>query len=289
MFSSTVLDVAVGLIFTFLAVSLATSAAVESLATILKWRSGTLLAGVKALVNDPQFTGLAKTLYDHALVNPREDVGADPAKLGLKPSYIDPKHFADALVETVGLVGKTPDEAKAAIGQSALLTPQIKTMLNGMVDRAAGSVDAVRDDVAAWFDNAMDRVGGAYKRRTQLVSFVIALIVAVGLNVDSVRVGTVLWHQPMITKNITLPAETDVTQIMYEVDQVKLPVGWGEDVRAALATRGGAASAVAGWLITALATLFGAPFWFDALQTVIRLKGSGPSPAEKKAQSGASA
>jgi hypothetical protein len=39
--------------------------------------------------------------------------------------------------------------------------------------------------------------------------------------------------------------------------------------------------AVLGWIITALASLFGAPFWFDTLQQVIRLKGSGPSPAEK--------
>jgi len=36
-----------------------------------------------------------------------------------------------------------------------------------------------------------------------------------------------------------------------------------------------------GWIITAAAALFGAPFWFDTLQSIIRLKGSGPSPAEK--------
>lgn len=38
---------------------------------------------------------------------------------------------------------------------------------------------------------------------------------------------------------------------------------------------------VLGWLITAVAALFGAPFWFDALQSIIRLKGAGPSPDEK--------
>ena len=42
-----------------------------------------------------------------------------------------------------------------------------------------------------------------------------------------------------------------------------------------------------GWLITAIATLFGAPFWFDLLQTVIRLKGTGPSPQEKRNESAA--
>ena len=41
------------------------------------------------------------------------------------------------------------------------------------------------------------------------------------------------------------------------------------------------------WLITAIATLFGAPFWFDALQQITRLKGSGPSPAEKTAKKAA--
>jgi hypothetical protein len=39
--------------------------------------------------------------------------------------------------------------------------------------------------------------------------------------------------------------------------------------------------AIVGWVITAFSTLFGAPFWFDLLQTVVRLKGSGPSPEEK--------
>jgi hypothetical protein len=46
---------------------------------------------------------------------------------------------------------------------------------------------------------------------------------------------------------------------------------------------------VLGWVITALATLFGAAFWFDALQQIIRLKGAGPSPAEKNQHRGAAA
>jgi hypothetical protein len=43
-----------------------------------------------------------------------------------------------------------------------------------------------------------------------------------------------------------------------------------------------------GWLITAVAALFGAPFWFDALQSIIRLKGAGPSPDEKATNRAAS-
>jgi hypothetical protein len=70
MFNSTVLDVAVGLIFTFLAISLAVSAIVESIASVLKWRSSTLLEAVKELLNDSSFSGLALNIYNHALVGP---------------------------------------------------------------------------------------------------------------------------------------------------------------------------------------------------------------------------
>lgn len=50
MFNSTILDVAVGLIFTFLAMSLAVSTVVEANASIRKWRSGTLLQWIKDLL-----------------------------------------------------------------------------------------------------------------------------------------------------------------------------------------------------------------------------------------------
>jgi hypothetical protein len=52
---------------------------------------------------------------------------------------------------------------------------------------------------------------------------------------------------------------------------------------------GPVALAVLGWVITALASLFGAPFWFDTLQQVIRLKGAGPSPDEKTNKTAAAA
>src|ERR1700744_214423 len=70
MFGSTILDVAIGLIFSFLAVSLFTSAVVEAINSLLQLRAVNLKSGVMALVNDPGFDGLAKRLYEHALISP---------------------------------------------------------------------------------------------------------------------------------------------------------------------------------------------------------------------------
>src|SRR5215469_7643480 len=117
MFNSTILDVAVGLIFTFLAVSLVASAVTEALASALKWRSTTLLEGIKSLLNDPNFAGLAKDVYNHALVNPRGDGKAASQNdvADTAPAYVDPKHFADALIEVAGVASGTPDAIKAAV------------------------------------------------------------------------------------------------------------------------------------------------------------------------------
>jgi hypothetical protein len=40
---------------------------------------------------------------------------------------------------------------------------------------------------------------------------------------------------------------------------------------------------LAGWLITALAAAQGAPFWFDLLNKLLQLRGSGTKPAEQTA------
>jgi len=56
MFNSAVLDLAVGLIFTFLAASLATGAIVEAIASLLMVRASTLWKGIGQLLNDPKYS-----------------------------------------------------------------------------------------------------------------------------------------------------------------------------------------------------------------------------------------
>jgi hypothetical protein len=48
----------------------------------------------------------------------------------------------------------------------------------------------------------------------------------------------------------------------------------------ALNNPGAALVKLLGWLMTALAALFGAPFWFDTLQRFVSLRGTGDPPAE---------
>jgi hypothetical protein len=287
MFGSNVLEVGIGLIFTFLTVSLVCGQITETAATISKWRANDLLDGLKSLLNDPNFNNLAKSLYNTALVNPRSDGKAETeAALTDKPSYIDPQHFAQALLDTVA-VGETTI-ANVKTGIAKIEDQQIKDLLTSMTDKASGSVDKLRDHLATWFDAGMDRVSGVYKRRTQRWCFFLGLAVAILLNVDTLHIATVLWCDPDMAKAVTSTSQQTADRAMNQIFQLGLPIGWGQgqpEIWTNFCLDWEHASPVAakliGWTITAASTLFGTSFWYDALGDVLKLRGTGPAPVPK--------
>src|SRR5258708_3578848 len=79
----------------------------------------------------------------------------------------------------------------AAVAPAA--NPQINGLLKGIAQRPNGSLAAMKEEIAAWFDNSMDRVSGVYKRWSQVTNFVIAFILAIFLNISAIHVAKVLW------------------------------------------------------------------------------------------------
>jgi hypothetical protein len=303
MFSSIVLDLATGMIFCFLTASLTTGAVVEAISTIFGLRAKTLLTGIGQLLNDKNLTGLAGQLYAHASINPLGPGGTTTAADGTKtlppkadltknaPSYIDRQLFARAMMDITGIsyqvaaaasAGSRPSlaELHTQVGTTigTISTPQIRDFMTGVIDRSFGEAEKIQAELAAWFDHAMDRVSGVYKRWTQWVSFVIALVLAAAFNIDAVSAAKALWMQPTVAAKLAATSTTTAADAIQQLSAA-LPIGWPHG----FADFGDKfwVWVVVGWLITALSTLFGAPFWFDLLQTVVRLKGSGPSPKEK--------
>ena len=90
MFGSEILDVAIGLIFIFLMLSLVVTALNELVAAWLKRRSNTLWTGVVRLVGNEEF---AKKLYAHPLVQ------AISQSSDARPSYIPSRTFVLALLD----------------------------------------------------------------------------------------------------------------------------------------------------------------------------------------------
>ena len=70
----------------------------------------------------------------------------------------------------------------------AIPVAKVRDSLLVLLDDAEGDVDKLKENVEIWFNNAMDRVGGWYKRRSQWVILGIGFAAAVLLNVDTVQI-----------------------------------------------------------------------------------------------------
>lgn len=275
MFGSSVLEVAIGLCFCYATVALIVSTVQEALASAFRLRARTLLDGIKTMLNDPHFTGLARALYAHALVNPHDDgKSGDQDALQTKPSYIEPAQFAIALADTLQSV--PGDYVQLGRNIDALDDPQVRAALQAIYQRAGGDMALFRQALAGWFDNAMARVSGAYKRRSMLVSMLLSMLLAILFNIDSIHLFRTLWQHPALAAQV-LAAPSAIDKDTVDA-LFALPIGWNTFPP----VWGGAfLLQVAGWCMTAASTLFGAPFWFDMLQKVMQLRGTGAKPGEK--------
>ncbi len=293
------LNVGIGLVMTFGMISLVTSAITEAIASFLALRSKSLLAGIKQMLNDPKANGLALAVYQHAAVNPLGSgaVPADPARwqqnhgtyqdvsalLGKMPSYINSKGFASALIDAIQnrqQPGGVTDELGTAIGKIA--DPQLRAVVSGFYERVANDESKLHDRLAAWFDASMDRLSGEYKRNSQRNGLIIAMFIVLLLNIDAVAIAQHIYADPGLVQHFT-PAsaagEPNLTpgQALEQWTKTFPFTGWANQAMGPVLLW-----SVPGWIMTALATLFGAPFWFDTLQRFVQLRGTGPVPNPAK-------
>jgi hypothetical protein len=105
MFGSSILEAAIGLIFIYLLLSLICSVINETIATILNQRGKNLFEGIKNMLNDPKFIGLAQQIYTHGLVDGISQEASNPGKPNRLPSYMASSTFALALLDVLASQG----------------------------------------------------------------------------------------------------------------------------------------------------------------------------------------
>ena len=356
------LDVAIGLSFIFLLLSLVASTLQEFIANLLSLRATTLEQGLRNMLADstpaPANSAAAKhpatdkpardllyNVYVHPLIRSlyregrfkigrttltpaaatetADDLRAQVTAIAPKvkdirlPSYISPRSFALALIDTLapdltvtdenGTAKKSNDvikETRDAI--TNLNIPNgVKHRLLALLDDARGDIDTFRHNIEAWFDDTMARVSGWYKRQAQIIIVVLAVLITAALNANALTLGERLWRDPTLRETLvqqagqdsTAPASSDAQQNLRDaiknveaVKQTGVPLGWAQGAKQSDDPRhihvdslSGWATWLGGWLLTILAVSLGAPFWFDTLSRLSRLRGTGkpetPLPA----------
>lgn len=278
-----VLEVVLGLSFLFALLSLVASGANELVAAGLKLRARTLERGIVNLLANRVD---AEALYLHPLIQ--------SLYLGnRRPSYIPRDKFALALLDmkvkpAIDAVGEHISAIPTTIGK--LPPGQVQDTLDLLWRDAKTDIDRFRRNVEGWFDDAMERVSGWYRRLTQAMLLALGIALAVGLNVNAVTVAQRLWTDAPLRAAVVeqvqraepLPAgdQQTVDDALRSVESglkslgaLSLPIGWTEEARPSTWY-----GAVAGWILTAIAIAMGAPFWFDLLGRVARLRSTGVRP-----------
>src|ERR1051326_4135825 len=105
MFGSTVLEIAVGLIFIYLVLSLVCTSVNEYIAQHLSLRAEGLYWAIHSMFGGPDAVRMTEDLYDHAVIRSlrhrvgEETVGGETRAIRRRPSYIPPSAFSLAVTD----------------------------------------------------------------------------------------------------------------------------------------------------------------------------------------------
>jgi hypothetical protein len=269
-------------------------------------------------------------------------------RLNEYPSYIPARTFVAAVLDRVDLseidFEADPKDVREAVKGAIGMLPASETReaLLALYDQAEGDLKEFRRNAERWYDDAMERVSGWYRRRVQWVIFAISAALVLAINADSLQIAKHLWTNPAARTAIANaaantaatgeaqaaadtatpneqqqqqpppppPPGTSATEAepappateeertpLQQLDDLPLPLGWhwksgrddpqGIPVYWEWISIWAAFSKLLGLALTTAALMLGAPFWFDTLSKLARLRSGGaPPPASDAVRRG---
>jgi hypothetical protein len=281
---SNILEVAIGVAFIYLLLAIFCTNLNEWFAGLLNTRAKMLEQAIRQLLGNQQTVQAAdflKEFYRHPVI---KGLMRDSAY----PSYIPARAFAAAVIDlTTPQVQGVLNFADLDTGIKKLPDGDLKRSLLALIQNADGNLNRAATNLEAWFDDAMDRASGWYKRRTQVWTIVVASCLTIAANADTLNVARRLWTDPAVRNVVIEDAKIKATQpkpeneqsiTEVEREQLGSVLGWSEE--ALKVDAWGWVSRLIGWIFTIIAVSLGAPFWFDILNKIMNLRNAGKSPNE---------
>ncbi|HEY3569103.1 MAG TPA: hypothetical protein VGP73_14300 [Thermoanaerobaculia bacterium] len=318
LFGSTALEIAIGLSFIYLLLALLCTTVNEWLATLTQRREKLLKEGIQQLLDNQPVgqTTFLDIFYEHPLIK-------GLMRGDKHPAYLPARTFAAVVLDYLkqknpssvpaGVAAAAPAASEAATAtattgatanatqntanllswvDNALEEGDVRKALRALVPPEGGDFSTLQKNVEGWFDDVMDRVSGWHKRRTQLWTVIVALVITVGANADTLKIIHRLSVDPALRQAAVDAAKTRNSQhqpavapndpkdpINQAEEKLLLQViGWGDKDREYVAEH--FPTSLCGWFLSIVAISLGAPFWFDVLNKFINVRSAGKSPDE---------
>lgn len=237
------LDTIIALVLIYALLSMLVSTMLEAWNKRTKARGVFLQKAVFQLLDDPLNRNFGYLIYQHPIINkmrsggnnypfyiPSEgfanaliDTLADQA---VKFSYVKDHDGRYTLARDYGaasdMVPDTPLEIRLQAGVRSLADSEFKRLMTNFIDRnkridrttpqqqgevAHLDLDRLKLELGRWFDDYMDRASGTYKNNQGRKLRILGLLVALGLNVDSIHLTKVLLLDKNLRTSMVLEAE----------------------------------------------------------------------------------
>jgi hypothetical protein len=199
-----VLDVVIGLAFLYLLFALTCTTLNEVIAGAFDKRAKMLREAIVHLLGDK---ALADSVYQHPSIVSLSKPSKKPGST--KPSYIPKERFAAVLTDV--LTGKdSVNDSKALYAGIQNQATGLCRQLQVLFDTANGDPNEFRRQVGEWYEQTMDRVSGWYKRYVQRQTYVMAILLVLFLNLDSVELFNRLWSDSAFRTTVVEQAKARV-------------------------------------------------------------------------------
>jgi hypothetical protein len=222
-----IIEVLLSVVLIYALLSIMVSSIVEMLNNLQKSRGKMLHSAILQMLNDPLNLQYGYLLLKHPLIDSMNN-----QKEKRPFQYLASDAFADAFIDVIGhqaetglpiLKNKKSDEGNDFMasretssdsamelfkkGVQQMNNSPFKDMLLSFYSKSKADYPELKKMIENWYNNFMDRTTGWYKRKQGTKFFLVGLLVACVLNVDSIHLFKVIYMDDNLRNNLTQVAE----------------------------------------------------------------------------------
>lgn len=168
---------------------------------------GALLNVIDGMPSGPERRGL------RLLINRVVSSGDGMDELREAIDQVDQENFRAALTETVSQIdeeisqmGLEPNSIVSVMaGIRQIDNPYFRNALTTIL-ATAENLDEAKANIESWFNNSMSRASSTFAMKMKTLSIVVAAIIAIAANVDSLHIARTLWEDPILRQSISAVA-----------------------------------------------------------------------------------
>ena len=221
----TVLNVAIGLIFIYLIISLIASQIQELISTVFGWRAKHLKEAITIMFGENSHKSkLTQLFFEHPRI---QSLNQNMIKTSKSTSihYISHKKFSNILIEFIkNLADKEQEniENLAVKIKSFACSERLKTKLIDVVKgvkfedwETDTKTEELQQQVEEWFNSEMEMVSETYKQNAKLTTVAVALTIVIMFNVDTVHIVHSLYKDQTLS-SIIKPISEELVASHYQ-------------------------------------------------------------------------